>query len=259
MGGVEGTNMMKPLGRFTHPWRLINIHMNQVIKSRSVYRYFNVPQRKRVEMLKTILKKETNQMSKKFLTKVSLFGGILFLLVTFLCGPAMAAKDGAKVGSNLYHVHTKVLWDLGWLTDANYLEGGHFTYNATPKYLVYGPNRTLFLNPLEGYGVPAKGNGAYRKVRLYVNYGHQEGCNGTPTVRITNGVDQVEFSLSIIGGEFGDIGAGWTEYRDLSEFQGIGHARIQVYQKDHTGVCSIMGAVYRIEAYFYDGYGNKWK
>ena len=50
-------------------------------------------------------------MSKKFLTKVSLFGGILFLLVTFLCGPAMAAKDGAKVGP-IYTLSTQKYYGI---------------------------------------------------------------------------------------------------------------------------------------------------
>jgi hypothetical protein len=210
-------------------------------------------------MLDIMFRKETKQMSKRFLTKVGLVGGILFLLITFLGGSALAQKNGAKVEPNLYQVHTRVLWDLGSLTNNTYLTAGHFTYNDVPKALVYGPDRTLFLSPLEGYGIPEKPKTAYRKVRLYVNYGHQEGCSGTPTVRIVNGPKEVEFSLPIIGGEFGAVGANWSDFKDLSEYQGIGHAYIQVYQKDSTSGCNISGAVYRIEAHFYDGYGRKWK
>ncbi len=199
-------------------------------------------------------------MSKRFLKKAGLVGGVLFLLMTFLGGSALAQKNGAKIEPNLYHVHTRVLWDLGMLTNqASYLSGGHFTYNDVPKALVYGPNRARFLSPLEGYGIPEPSKNAYRKVRLYVNYGHQEGCDGTPTVRITGGGGTVEFSLPIIGGEFGDVGANWSDYKDLSEYQGIGHAQIQVYQKDSTSGCGISGAVYRIEAHFYDGYGKNWE
>jgi hypothetical protein len=211
-------------------------------------------------MLDIMFRKETNQMSKGFLKKAGLVGVILFLVITFLGGSALAQKNGSKVAPNLYLVHTRVLWDLGWLTDATVLGGtGHFTYNDVPRALVYAPNRTLFLSPLEGYGIPEKPKTAYRKVRLYVNYGHQEGCNGTPTVRIVNGPKEVEFSLPIIGGAFGDVGANWSDYKDLSEYQGIGHAQIQVYQKDSTSGCNISGAVYRIEAHFYDGYGRSWK
>ena len=55
------------------------------------------------------------------------------------------------------------------------------------KHLFTDQDRTLFLQPLEAYGIPEKPKNAYRKVRLYVNYGHQENCSGTPTVRITGG------------------------------------------------------------------------
>jgi len=180
-------------------------------------------------------------MSKRFVKKAALIGGILFLLITFLGGSALAQPKGVKVAPNLYLVHTRVLWDLGMLTNDTYLSGGHFTYNDVPKSLVYANGRTLFLSPLEGYGIPEKPKTAHRKVRLYVNYGHQEGCNGTPTVRIVGGGGQVEFSLPIIGGEFGDVGANWSDFKDLSEYQGIGHAQIQVYQKDSTSGCTTSG------------------
>ena len=209
-------------------------------------------------------------MSKKLLTKVGLVGGILFLLITFLGGSALAQKNGAKVAPGLYHVHTRVLWDVGWLTNTGLLDaGGFFSYWPTPKALVYGPDRTLFLSPLEGYGIPEPAKNAYRKVRLYVNYGHQQGCGGTPTVRITSGGGTVEFSLPLIGGFYGDMAANWSDFKDLSEYQGIGHASIQVYQKDFVvvgGDCGgtqgpgrPKGVVYRIEANFYDGYGKSWK
>jgi hypothetical protein len=200
-------------------------------------------------------------MSKRILTKVGLVGGILFLLITFLGGSAVAQKNGAKVQPNLYDVHTRVLWDIGWATDSA-LISGYFIFNGTPKNLIYADgSRDLFLSPLEGYGVPEKPKNAYRKVRLYVLYGHQEGCGGTPTVRIVSpfGRGQVEFSLPIIGGSFGDVAAGWSDFKDLSEYEGIGHANIQVYQKDASGNCGNSGAVYRIEAHFYDGYGKSWK
>jgi len=198
-------------------------------------------------------------MSKRFLMKAGLVGSILFLLITFLGGTAVAQKNGAKVEPNLYHVHTRVLWDVGWLTNASLLDaGGFFSYWPTPKSLVYGPDRTLFLQPLEAYGIPEKPKNAYRKVRLYVNYGHQEGCSGTPTVKII-GNHQIEFSLPIIGGYFGDMAAGWSDFKDLSEYEGMGHASIQVYQKDGSGDCDPAGVVYKIEAHFYDGYGKSWK
>ena len=198
-------------------------------------------------------------MSKRFVKKAALIGGMLFLLITFLCGSALAQKNGAKVQPNLYEVHTRVLWDLGWVSDSTVLTSGYFTFNDVPKNLVYADgSRTLFLSHLEGYGVPEKPKNAYRKVRLFVSYGHQEGCGCTPTVRIVSGNGEVEFSLPIIGGSFGDVAANWSDFKDLSEYQGIGHANIQVYQKDATGACSIRGAMYRIEAHFYDGYGKNW-
>ena len=198
-------------------------------------------------------------MGKKFAWNLVLALGLVFLLMTFLCGPALAQKVGAKVQPNLYEVHTRVLWDIGWATDSA-LTSGYFIFNATPKNLIYADgSRDLFLSPLEGYGVPEPPKNAYRKVRLYVLYGHQEGCGGTPTVRIVSGNGEVEFSLPVIGGSFGDVAANWSDFKDLSEYEGIGHANIQVYQKDATGVCTIRGAVYRIEAHFYDGYGKSWK
>ncbi len=198
-------------------------------------------------------------MRQRFVRKIGLCASILFLMVAFLSGSALAqVKYGTQVAKNLYHVHTRVLWDLGWLTEAGFLTLGHFTYNDVPKNLVYANARTLFLSPLEGYGVPEKPMSAYRKVRLYVSYGHQMGAGGTPTVRIVSGNGEVEFSLPVIGGAFGDVAANWSDFKDLSEYEGIGHANIQVYQKDASSTGGNMGAVYRIEAHFYDGYGKNW-
>jgi len=260
----------KASGEVHTPLRgLINNHMNRVVWVMGFIDYFST---ERDEMLDAISTKEANQMSRRFLIRAGLVGGILFLLITFLGGPALAQKNGAKVEPNLYHVHTRVLWDLGWLTNDTYLNAGpFFTYFEDPKPLVYGPGRTTFLSPLEGYGIPEPPKNAYRKVRLYVTYGHQLGCGGTPTVRIVSGGGQVEFSLPLIGGYYGDAAANWSDFKDLSEYQGIGHAQIQVYQKDFvvtggdcgpppgTGPDRPKGVVYKIEAYFYDGYGKSWK
>jgi hypothetical protein len=182
-------------------------------------------------------------------------------------GPAAPPPpNGTQVGPNLYHVHTRVLWDLGWLTDSSYLSGGLFTYWEDPRPLVYGSDITLFLSPLKGYGIPEVPENATRKVRLYVNYGHQWMCGGTPTVKITNGSNEVEFSLPIISGLYRDMGANWSDFKEFSEYENIGHAQIQVYQKDFyydgshcgpypgTGPSRPKGVVYRIEAHFYDEY-----
>ena len=223
-------------------------------------------------MLGSIFGKEATQMSNKCFKKAALVGGILLLLITFLSGSALAQKNGAKVAPNLYHVHTRVLWDLGWLTNDTYLDAGtYFTYYEEPKNLVYGQNRTTFLSPLQGYGIPEKRKKVARKVRLYVNYGHQYQCGGTPTVKIVSGPNEVEFSLAQIGGFYGDGAAGWSDFKDFSDYENIGHAQIQVYQKDFvydgpdcgpypgTGPDRPKGVVYRIEAHFYDFYGKKWK
>lgn len=167
--------------------------------------------------------------------------------------------NGKLVEAGVYEVHTRVLWSLGMLTDPSYLDaGGYFTYNEHPKDLVYGPNRTGFLQPLKGYGIPEVQEGATRYVRLYVNYGHQMHCLGTPTVRISD----VEFSLPLIGGYFGAMGAGWSDYKEYSEYSHIGHSTIQVYLKDFAyggpdcgpfpGTGRPKGVMYRVEAHFYD-------
>ena len=65
-------------------------------------------------------------MSKRFVKKVGLIGGILFLVMTFVVGPVLAQKNGAKVEPNLYHVHTRVLWDVGWLTNTGFIRCGRF-------------------------------------------------------------------------------------------------------------------------------------
>jgi hypothetical protein len=166
--------------------------------------------------------------------------------------------SGKLVEPGVYEVHTRVLWNLGMMTDESYLEGGYFTYNEHPKNLVYGPGSTLFLSPLKGYGIPEVQDGATRKLRLYVNYGHQWMCLGTPTVKISD----VEFSLPNISGHYGAMAAGWSEYKDYSEYGHIGHSSIQVYLKDfeyggdhcgpYPGTDRPKGTMYRVEAHFYD-------
>ncbi len=201
-------------------------------------------------------------MSKRVFKKVGLVCSILFLVTAFWGGSALAqAKYGMQVAKNLYHVHTRVLWDLGWY----YREDNHknpivIGTDQNPAQLSYGDGNNLFLSPLEGYGIPEKPNNAYRKVRLYVYYGHLYNCQGTPTVKIVNSGDQkVEFSLPGIHGAWDDVGANWSDFKDLSEYQGIGHAQIYVYMKGSTGICAgTPGAMYRIEAHFYDGYGKNW-
>ena len=215
-------------------------------------------------------------MSKRSLKKILVVSVILFAIMTLMGELALAQwggrsqKYGTQVGENLYLVHTRVLWDLSWLTVDDYLDGGgFFTYYEDPKSLVYGPNRTTFLMPLEGYGIPEIPERATRKVRLYVNYGHQWMCGGTPTVRVVSGTGVVEFSLPRIDGFYGDMGANWSDFKEYSEYQDIGHAQIQVYQKDFiyegehcgpypgTGPDRPKGVVYKIEAYFYDEYPSR--
>jgi hypothetical protein len=167
-------------------------------------------------------------------------------------------RQGTQVPGypGVYEVHTKVLWSIGMLTNPAHLGGGYFLYHEVPKNLVYGPDRTTFLRPLTAYGIPEVQDGATRSVRLYVNYGHQWMCGGTPTVRIGD----VEFSLPEIHGFYGDMGAGWSEFKDYSEYSHLDHAGIQVYLKDfvwegsHCNPPSRLekGVMYRIEAHFYD-------
>ena len=167
--------------------------------------------------------------------------------------------NGKKVGPGLYEVHTRVLWDVGWLTNSGLLDSnGFFTYNEFPRSLVYAVNRTTFLRPLKSYGIPDIPDGATRKVRLYVNYGHQWMCDGTPTVSIGD----VEFYLDEISGYYGDMGAGWSNFREYEEYEFLGHAQIQVYLRDfqyggphcgpYPGIGRPKGVIYRIEAHFYD-------
>ena len=90
----------------------------------------------------------------------------------------------------------------------------------------------------------------------------------TPTVKIVSGNGEVEFSLPQINGYYGDMGANWSDFKDYLEYENIGHAQIQIYQKGfywgdpHCGQDPLLstgpdrpkGAVYRIEAHFYDQY-----
>jgi hypothetical protein len=83
-------------------------------------------------------------------------------------------------------------------------------------------------------------------------------CLGTPTVRIGD----VEFSLPRISGFYGSMGANWSDYKEYSEYSHIGHSAIEVYLKDFVyggshcgpfpGTDRPKGAMYRIEAHFYD-------
>jgi hypothetical protein len=164
---------------------------------------------------------------------------------------------GTKVGPGLYEVHSRVLWDVGWMEPGSGDGHGQFVYNSISKALVYGYGRTLFLAPFLYYGVPDVQQGAVRRVRLYVNYAHHIGCAGTPTVAI----GPVEFSLPVISGDMPDVGANWSDFKSADEFAGVVHTGISVYQKDWSASASRswcvdpsqgMGVVTRIEAHYYD-------
>lgn len=168
---------------------------------------------------------------------------------------------GVKVAPGLYQVHTKVLWDVGWVSGcATPVWGLSYNEFVSGRNLCYGSNQTLFLKPLTGYGVPDIPDGATRMVRLYVNYGHQLGCSGTPTVR----VGDVEFSLPEIHGFGGTVGAGWSDFKEESEYGHLGHASIAVYLKNlqithpdcNVVPGSMRGSVYRVEAFFYDEFAE---
>lgn len=175
-------------------------------------------------------------------------------------GSSLAQHAGTKVSTGLYEVHSRVLWDVSWYQPQGTETHGFFTYTDTPRMLTYSNGRTLILSPLKGYGVPEPQQDALRRVRLYVNYGHQMDCGGTPTVRIGS----VDFSLPVIGGAFGDVAANWSDFKDYADYSTLGHAPISVYLKNFQrragGDCgysgSIMGAVYRIEAHFYDQFAE---
>lgn len=172
-------------------------------------------------------------------------------VVPFAMSTMAPAHDGKKVGPGLYEVHTRVLWDVGWLRDesSTYIEEGVFVLTSVPRNLAVGNYMETFLSPLKGYGIPEVQEGATRKVRLYVNYGHQLDMAGTPTVRIGD----VEFYLPQIGGHYVAPAAFWSNFRSYDEYQHVGHAPIAVWVKD-----SVMpgwptqGTMYRIEAHFYD-------
>lgn len=160
-----------------------------------------------------------------------------------------ALVNGKKVAPGLYEVHTRVLWDLGWMRNDNELDNnGFFAYYHTPRNLVYALARELFLSPLKGYGIPEVQQGATRKVRLYVHYGEQLDYPGTPTILIGD----VEFNLPKIGGYYGDMAANWSNYVTYEEYQHVGHANIQIYSKNSPDLTRPFGVVYKIEAHFYD-------
>jgi len=166
-------------------------------------------------------------------------------------------RPGTQVGPGLYEVHARVLWDAGWMQDAGTgFPGAVYTEDPTP--LTYGSGRSTFLKPLMGYGIPDPAPGATRKVRLYVNYGHQWMCEGIPTVT----VGDVEFELPMISGHAADMATNWSGFRDLSEYQHLGHCPIYMHLKNFVWSGSHCnptagawrGVVYRIEAHFYDEY-----
>lgn len=176
-----------------------------------------------------------------------------------------------KVAEGLFDVHTRVLWDVGWLNkDASVLGigGDYYTFNEDPKYLVVDTaGRTLILSPLNGYGTPPIPAGATRRVRLYVNYGHQWQCRGSAvTIRVTNGTHSIDFDLPLIHGWAGAPAANWSSFADYESFKDIGHARMQIFLKDYMwggGDCGpypsgndAKGVVFRIEAHYYDDYGE---
>lgn len=170
-------------------------------------------------------------------------------------------RSGKLVGPGLYEVHTRVLWDVGWMRNEAELENGNFSYGEQPRNLIYGGGRAIFLSPLRGYGIPEVQAGATRKVRLYVFYGEQLDYNGEPTIRIANyqGGDFVDFSLPKIGGHYADMGANWTDYATYADYKDIGHANISIGYDNCTN-CSqfrlYYGVLYRIEAYFYDEFAD---
>ena len=166
------------------------------------------------------------------------------------------ARLGKQVAPGLYEVHTRVLWDASWMVDTTGAGLNWVEYNEFPTMLTYGRNRTTVLQPLTGYGVPDPAPGATRKVRLFVTYGHQWMCLGTPTVT----VGDVDFGLPTISGFYGDMATGWSEFREWSEYQHLGHAPIYMQLKDYAwggSHCNInagapRGVVYCIVAHFYD-------
>ena len=166
-------------------------------------------------------------------------------------GPAVEQHIGTKVGPGLYEVHTRVLWDVGWLRDEGhgYIEGGVFVLHSYPRNLAVGNGMETFLGPLRGYGIPEVQEGATRKVRLYVNYGHQLDMGGTPTIMIGD----VEFYLPQVGGHYVAPAANWSNFRSYDEYQHVGHAPIAVWVKDSLiPPWPTQGTMYRIEAHFYD-------
>jgi hypothetical protein len=167
-------------------------------------------------------------------------------------------RMGSLAATELYEVHRRVLWDVAWVKPDQLDGNGFYTYTDTPRSLVYG-SHTLFLSPLKGYGIPELTPGTVRKVRLYVNYGHQWMCDGTPTIVIGSIDEGVEFSLPMISGHYGAQGANWSNFVTYDEDLFTGHKGIQVYLKDYVyggnhcwGEGSSMGVMFRIEAVYYD-------
>lgn len=163
---------------------------------------------------------------------------------------------GKQVAPGLYEVHSRVIWDASWRIDTTGAGLNWVTYNEFPMNLTYGRDRQVVLGPLKGYGIPDPAPGATRKVRLFVNYGHQWMCNGTPTVTIGD----VDFELPMVSGYYGDMATNWSQFRELSEYQHLGHAPVGMYLKNYywngshcsTSTGAPRGVVYCIVAHFYD-------
>lgn len=167
-------------------------------------------------------------------------------------------RAGSIAETKLYEVHRRVLWDAAWLKPEELNSQGFWVYNDEPRRLTYGAH-SLFLSPLQGYGVPEPATGAARTVRLYVNYGHQWMCEGTPTIVIGPLEGGATFELPMISGHYGAQGANWSSFVDYDELLFGGHKEIWVYLDDFVdtgahcwGSGSTMGAMFRVEAVFYD-------
>jgi hypothetical protein len=172
-------------------------------------------------------------------------------------------RQGTQVPGHpgLYDVHTRVLWTVGWLHN---LPGGFFAYNEFPTTsLLYGNGtQSIILSPLQGYGVPPVQDGATRRARLYVTYSHQWMCAGEAvTVRIGD----VDFDLPTIHGSWVAPAANWSDFVPFEDYEHVGHTTIKVFLKDYywdgphcnPTPGNVRGAIYRVEAHFYDDFGSE--
>ena len=166
-------------------------------------------------------------------------------------------RNGKKVGPELYEVHVKTLWDVGWLST------GNFSYNENLKALTWYGGGPMILSPLTAYGVPTVQAGATRKVRLYMIYSHQWMCNGNPTVR----VGSLDFEFGAHHGAQSALGAGWSNFKTAAEIAvgAPGHANAYAYLKnfwDGGSHCSntpgaSRGYISNIVAHFYDQFPSE--